>query len=66
LADFMDLLAAPRFALPLAVGIAIGLGLYLLGGRGPSSAAAAFAVGVMGLVVGLVWHVAGGRGSGAA
>ncbi|MDH5834222.1 hypothetical protein [Luteimonas kalidii] len=64
--DFIELLAAPRFAIPLIAGIAAGLCLYLLGGRSPSSAVVALGAGVVGLVVGLVWHVAGGSWPGAA
>jgi hypothetical protein len=64
--DFLDLLLAPRFAVPLGVGVAAGFCIYLLSGKDSSSAAVAFGIGVVGLVVGVIWHIAGGSKSGAA
>lgn len=63
--DFFDLIFAPRFAVPFALAIALGAGYYFVSGETPDSAAIAFGVGVVGLVVGVIWHIAGGSKSGA-
>ena len=64
--DFFDLILAPRFAVPFALAIALGIGYYFIRGKTPDSAAIAFGIGIVGLVVGVIWHIAGGSKSGAA
>jgi len=63
--SWLDILLARRLFVPLAVSILIALGVYFLGGKDPAAAAAAFAIGLVGLCIGIIWHVAGGK-SGAA
>lgn len=64
--EWLDLLRARRLIIPLGVGIAAGLGVFYLGGQDPASAAVAFAIGIVGLVVGVIWQIAGGGRSGSA
>jgi hypothetical protein len=45
-----------RLSVPTIVGIGAGLGVYFLSGETPASAAVAFALWVVGLVVGIVWE----------
>lgn len=49
-------LLAPRLYIPLAAGIALGLGLYYLTGQTPASAAMAFGAGILGLLIGILMH----------
>ena len=49
-----DLWKAPRFVLPLLLGIGAGLGLFFLTGGEPASAAMALGCALLGLVIGFV------------
>jgi hypothetical protein len=64
--DFLGLILAPRFAIPLAFAIAVGASYYFVSGEIPDSAAVAFCIGIVGLIVGVICHIAGGSKSGAA
>ena len=44
----------PRFALPVWLGVGIGVGLFFLTGKEPASAAMAVGCALLGLVVGFV------------
>ncbi|MEL1265324.1 hypothetical protein [Pseudoxanthomonas putridarboris] len=66
LADFLELFFVRRIVIPLGVAAAIGIGIYYLSGKTPTSAAVAFGIGIIGLVIGVIWHIAGGSKSGAA
>ncbi len=63
---WLDILMARRLIIPFAVGIAAGCGFYYLSGQGPSSAAVAFGMAIAGFIVGVIWHIAGGKHSGSA
>ncbi|HEY4530059.1 MAG TPA: hypothetical protein VIG97_07000 [Luteimonas sp.] len=65
-ASWLDLLLVRRFIIPTAAGIIVALGVYYLTGQTPGSAAVAFAIAVLGIVFGVVWHIAGGSKPGAA
>lgn len=43
-----------RSLLPMAMGIGSGLGIYLISGKDPAATAVAFAVGLLGIVIGFV------------
>lgn len=45
-----------RSLVPMAIGIGGGLAIYFLSGRDPAGAAVAFAAGLLGIVVGLLWE----------
>jgi hypothetical protein len=55
--SWLDLLVYWRFFLPLAVGVAAGIGLYRVLGSTPDAAAIAAVAMVMGLVVGGAWEL---------
>ncbi|WP_454830493.1 hypothetical protein [Pseudoxanthomonas wuyuanensis] len=64
--DFLELLFVRRFAIPVAIAVAIGIGVYLFSGKTPAAAAVAFGIGIVGLVIGAIWHVVGGSRPGSA
>lgn len=45
-----------RSLVPMAIGIGGGLAIYFLSGQDPAGAAVAFAAGLLGIVVGLLWE----------
>ena len=47
-----------RSLIPAAVGVAAGLGIFYGSGQTPASAAVAFALGLMGIAIGVAWHLA--------
>ena len=59
--SIIDIVRARRFLVPFVAGIGIAVGVYYLAGQDPASAAVAFAIGVVGFCVGLVFHFAGGK-----
>jgi hypothetical protein len=50
-----------RFVVPASIGIGAGLGIYHLSGKDPAGAAVAFALGLIGICVGLVWEFSRAR-----
>jgi len=64
--SIIELLFTPRFSIPFGVSVAIGVGVYFISGKTPASAAVAFGIGIIGLVIGCIWHIVGGSRSGAA
>jgi hypothetical protein len=50
-----------RIYVPSAVGIGAGLGIYHLSGKDPSGAAVAFALGLAGVCIGVIWELSQGR-----
>jgi uncharacterized membrane protein len=64
--SWLDLLLLRRLVIPTVVGIGLALGVYYLTGQTPGSAAVAFGIGLLGLCVGAIWHIAGGSKPGAA
>jgi hypothetical protein len=64
--DFLGLILAPRFAIPLVLAIAVGASYYFVSGETPDSAAIAFGIGIVGLIIGVIFHIVGGSKSGAA
>ncbi|MGH8062154.1 MAG: hypothetical protein ACREO7_09090 [Pseudoxanthomonas sp.] len=61
ISDLLQVLSAPRFAVPFLISIGIAIGVYYLTGQEPSSAAIAFFIGMIGFCVGVVFHLAGGK-----
>lgn len=59
--DILQVISAPRFAVPFLISIGIAVGVYYLTGQEPSSAAIAFFIGMIGLCAGVVFHLAGGK-----
>jgi len=55
--SWLDLLRYWRFFLPLAVGTALGIGLYRILGSTPDAAAIAAMVMLAGIVTGAVWEL---------
>ena len=64
--SWLDLLLVRRFVIPTAAGIVVALGVYYLTSQTPGSAAVAFVIALLGILLGVVWHIAGGSKSGAA
>jgi hypothetical protein len=57
LVDLVDLVRSWRFFIPTAVGVGAAIWLYTSLGESSLGAVAAVAVGLSGLVIGLVWQV---------
>lgn len=54
--DLADLMVSWRFFLAAAIGIGAGLSVYFSSGETPASAAVAFAFGLAGIFMGLIWQ----------
>ena len=55
--DWLALLEHWRFFVPLAVCVALGLGVYHLAGGTPDAAAVAAFIGLVGIVSGAAWEL---------
>jgi hypothetical protein len=54
-------LSAWRVTVSSGIGIGAGLGIYHLSGKDPAGAAIAFALGLAGICVGVIWEMSQGR-----
>jgi len=61
LGSVVDLILARRFLVPFAIGLALAVAVYYASGETPASAAVAFFIGLVGLIAGVVFQLAGGK-----
>lgn len=61
LGTIIDIFMARRFFVPFAIGVAGAIAFYYLTGETPASAAIAFFIGLVGLIAGIIFQMAGSR-----
>lgn len=61
LGTIIDIFLARRFLVTFAIGVAGAVAFYYLTGETPASAAVAFFIGLVGLIAGVVFQIAGSR-----
>jgi uncharacterized membrane protein len=59
LGTLIDIVLARRFLVPFAIGLAVAVAVYYSTGQTPASAAIAFFIGLVGLIAGVVFQLAG-------